>query len=74
MGEELLRAWVEGWARAGAELDAIRRRELEALTDEDIREILQHLFSVPSQPDGRLRMDSGLVELQRWFAPLRKPG
>jgi hypothetical protein len=73
MSEELLRDWVEVWARAGPELDAIRHREIEALTDEDIREILQNFFSVPLTPDAQLRRDSGLVEQQRWFARLRVP-
>ena len=27
---ELMRHWVETWRRAGAELDEIRRREIEA--------------------------------------------
>ena len=74
MSDELLRDWVETWARAGPELDAIRRRELKALTDDDIREILQNLFSVPFPPNSPARMDSGLVEQQRWFARLRERG
>jgi hypothetical protein len=73
MSDELLRDWVETWARAGPELESIRRREIEALTDEDVREILQNLFSVPLLPDAQQRVDSGLVEQQRWFARLREP-
>lgn len=73
MSVELLRKWVETWTRAGPELDAIRRRELEALTDDDIRQIVQNLMSVPLLPDLPMRLDSGLVEQQRWFARLREP-
>lgn len=73
MSVELLRKWVETWTQAGPELDAIRRRELEALTDDDIRRIVQNLMSVPLLPDLPMRLDSGLVEQQRWFARLREP-
>ena len=73
MSDQLLRDWVEVWARAGPELDAIRCREIAALTDEDVREILQNLFSVPLSLDAQSQRDSGLVEQQRWFARLRVP-
>lgn len=73
MSDERLRDWVQVWARAGPELDSVRGREIEALTDEDVREILQNLFSVPLLPGAHLRVDSGLVEQQRWFARLREP-
>ena len=72
MSADLLRNWVETWTRAGPELDAIRRRELEALTDDDIRRIVQNLMSVPLPPDLPMRLDSGLVEQQRWFTRLRE--
>ena len=74
MSADLLRNWVETWTRAGPELDAIRRGELEALTDDDVRRIVQNLMSVPLPPDVPMRQDSGLVEQQRWFARLREPG
>ena len=73
MSADLLRKSVETWKRAGPELDAIRRSELEALTDDDIRRIVQNLMSVPLPPDLPMRLDSGLVEQQRWFARLREP-
>lgn len=72
MSADLLRNWVETWTRAGPELDAIRRGELEALTDDDVRRIVQNLMSVPLPPDLPIRLDSGLVEQQRWFARLRE--
>lgn len=72
MSDQLLRDWVETWVRAGPELDAVRRREIAGLTDEDIRQILQNLFSVPFPADFPVRSSSGLVEQQRWFARLRE--
>ena len=72
MSADLLRNWVETWTRAGPELDAIRRGELEALTDDDVRRIVQNLMSVSLPPDLPIRLDSGLVEQQRWFARLRE--
>ncbi len=32
---EQMRAWVENWKRVGPELEAIKRRELRALTEEE---------------------------------------
>jgi hypothetical protein len=72
MSDQLLRDWVETWARAGPELEAVRRREIAALTDEDIRQILQNLFSVPLSAPSPPRSSSGLVEQQHWFARLRE--
>jgi hypothetical protein len=74
MSDEVLRQWVETGARTGLELDAIHRRELEALTDDDVRRIIQNLFSLPLPENHPPRLDSGLVEQQRWFARLRKRG
>jgi len=68
MSTDLLRNWVETLARAGPQLDAIRRGELEALTGDDIRQIVQNLISVPLPPDLPMRLDSGLVDQQRLFA------
>ena len=73
MSTDLLRNWVETRTRAGPELDAIHCGELEAVTDHDIRRIVQNLMSVPLPPDLPMRLDSGLVEQQRWFARLREP-
>jgi hypothetical protein len=73
MSEEVLRDWLELWARAGAELDAIRRREIAALTDEDVRDLLDDLSQHRCGGMPSLRTDSGLVEQQRWFACLRAP-
>jgi hypothetical protein len=66
---ELLRRWVETWARAGRELEEIRRREIES---RDTREAIRQIFgssesllhSLPAPTT------SGLVEQQAWFAKL----
>ena len=66
---ELVRQWVATWRRAGAELDQIRRREIESA---DTREAVRQLFgtegSIYSAPP---RATSGLVEQQAWFALFR---
>lgn len=69
--KELIRRWVQTWAVAGAQLEAIKRRELEAMTDEQIRESVEDLLTMPLPPDLPPREESGLVEQQRWFNKLR---
>jgi hypothetical protein len=66
----LILRWIETWKRAGPELEAIRRRELEALTDDEARAAAADLLSMPLSADLPER-DSGLVEQQRWFMRLR---
>lgn len=68
MSDELIRKWVETWDRAGPELEAIKRRELEAMTDADVRDHVNDLFTGWYPTDLPARVDSGLVEQQRWFA------
>jgi hypothetical protein len=66
---ELLRRWVETWIRAGVELEALRRREIESA---DTQQAVRQLFdSAASFPDLAPRVTSGLVEQQAWFAKLR---
>jgi hypothetical protein len=67
----LILRWIETWKRAGPELEAIRRRELASMTDEDARAAAADLLSMPLSPDLPERRDSGLVEQQRWFMRLR---
>jgi hypothetical protein len=69
--KELIRKWIETWAVAGKELEAIKRRELEAMTEEQIQEAVQDLLGMPLPPDLPPRAESGLVEQQRWFSRLR---
>lgn len=68
--KELMRRRVEGWE----ELEAIKRRELEALTDDDVRKIIARLLATPVPPQLPPRTGSGLVEQQRRFAKLRERG
>ena len=68
MSDALLRMWVETWARAGPELEAIKRRELEAMTDEQAREAALDMLSLPLPVDLPPSLESGLVEQQRWFS------
>jgi hypothetical protein len=65
---EVLRRWAETWRRAGKELEAIRRREIETA---DTREAIRQLFgSAAAFPDLPPRTTSGLVEQQAWFTKL----
>ncbi len=68
MSDELSRNWVETWDRAGPELEAIKRRTLEAMTDADVRDHVNDLFAGWYPTDLPASVDSGLVEQQRWFA------
>ena len=67
-----LKRWAETWERAGRELALIRRRELQAMTDEDVRRAVADLFSGAMPADPPPRTTSGLVEQQRLFAHLRR--
>lgn len=63
-----MRKLVRIWDQAGPELEAIKRRELEAMTDADVRAHVEALFTNWHPADFPARVDSGLVEQQRWFA------
>lgn len=71
MSDVELKRWAETWDRAGRELSAVRRRELQAMTDDDVRRAVADLFSGPLPPDLPPRATSGLIEQQRLFAILR---
>ena len=68
MDRETMRKLVRIWDQAGPELEAIRRRELEAMTDEQARQAAADLLTFPLPADLPPRLDSGLVEQQYWFA------
>lgn len=72
MGDTLLREWVNRWADTGKELEAIRRRELETMTDEQACEAALDLLTMPLPADLPPRLDSGLVEQQRWFSKFHR--
>jgi hypothetical protein len=68
---ELMRRWVEAWKEAGPVLDAIRRQEI---GEADNLAGLASLESVFNQAvrEMPVRPSSGLVEMQSWFAKLRR--
>ena len=68
MSDAQLRGWVENWNTVGKVFDALRRKDLVALTDDDVRRMVDDLFSGPYPFDLPSRAVSGLVEQQRWFA------
>lgn len=68
MSDDQLRAWVQNWIELGPILEAIKRRELEAMTDDQAREAAADLLSFPLPADLPPRLDSGLVEQQYWFS------
>ena len=68
MTDTKLRAWVQNWIELGPILEAIKRRELEAMTDADVRAHVEALFTGWYPADLPPRLDSGMVEQQRWFA------
>lgn len=68
MSDEPLRDWMLRWKDTGRVLAAIRRRELENLTDDEAREAALDLLSMPLPEDLPPRRESGLVEQQRWFS------
>ena len=70
MSDEQLRAWVQNWIELGPILEAIRRRELEAMTEAQVREAALDLLTIPIPADLPPRIESGLVEQQRWFSKL----
>jgi len=65
-----LKRWAETWERAGRELDALRRRELQAMTDEQAKAAALDLLTMPLPEDLPPRDNSGLVEQQRRFSRL----
>lgn len=73
MNDADLKRWSRQWDKAALSLDAVRRRDLQALTDDDVRRAVADLFSVPLPSGLPPRLTSGLVEQQRLFARLRRP-
>ncbi|MGQ0655445.1 MAG: hypothetical protein ACT4P4_24825 [Betaproteobacteria bacterium] len=71
MTEEQMRALAKAWDHAGPALEAVKRRELEAMTDEDARLAASDLLAFPLCPDLPLRPSSGLVDQQYWFSRSR---
>jgi hypothetical protein len=70
MGDIELERWNQTWQRAATALDDLRRRELQAMTDDDVRRAINEVFSVPFDFAAAPARISGLVEQQRLFALL----
>lgn len=63
-----MRKLVRIWDQAGPALEAIRRRELEAMTDDQARAAAADMLTFPLPADLPPRLGSGLVEQQYWFS------
>ncbi len=68
---ERTKAWVENWAKVGPQLEAIRRRELRAMTYEDRIKLIDSLLQIGCT-FGKPRTTSGMVEQQRLFQKARR--
>lgn len=65
-----VRRWVETWKRTGPELEAIRREEIRAANNVKVIALLEDAFNhAATLPP---RETSGLVEMQRHLAKLRR--
>jgi hypothetical protein len=69
--QEMMRRSVEAWREAGAKLEAIRRREIREADNLQVLAVLEGAFNhaLRTMP---ARESSGLVEMQKWFAKLRR--
>ena len=68
---EAMRRWVETWKLAGPELEAIRRKEIEKMNVHQQLAALECAFNHATRTLPP-RETSGLVEMQKWFAKLRR--
>ena len=70
---ELNRRWVEQWRITGPMLEAIKREDLQAMTEAEACAISESLLSaIPfPRPPGPRDHYSGLIEQQRIFARAR---
>jgi hypothetical protein len=68
---EMMRRSVEAWREVGPQLDAIRRREIREADNLQVLAVLEGAFNhaLRTMP---VRQSSGLVEMQEWFAKLRR--
>ena len=67
----MIRRWVQTWKEAGPELEAIRRREIREPDNLQALASMESAFNhaartMPPRPS------SGMVEMQEWFAKLRR--
>jgi hypothetical protein len=69
--QEMMRRSVEAWREAGPQLEAIRRREIREADNLQMLAVLEGAFNhaLRTMP---ARESSGPVEMQKWFAKLRR--
>ena len=69
--KELMRRYVETWREAAPLLDAIRHKEIREADNLKVLAILEGAFNhaLRTLPP---RTTSGIVEMQKWFAKLRR--
>lgn len=68
---EMMRRWVRTWKEAGPLLEEIRRREVREADNLKVLAMLEGAFNhaLRAQPP---RTSSGIVEMQKYFAKLRR--
>lgn len=69
-----MRAWVENWKRIGPELEAAKKRELRAMSEEEgTRRALRVMDSRAERAElpEESNTSSGLIEQQRLFMKFR---
>lgn len=65
-----IRRWVETWKQAGPELAAIRHQEIREADNVKVLAALEDVFNHAATLP--LRETSGMVEMQKYFAKLRR--
>ncbi len=68
---EMMRRWVQAWTEAGPELEIIRRKEIQHADNLKVLATLERAFNHATR-EMPPRPSSGLVEMQEWFAKLRR--
>ncbi len=68
---EAMRRWVETWKLAGPEIEALLRKEIEKIDVQEELAVLEDAFNYAVR-NARPEPTSGLVEMQEWFAKLRR--
>jgi hypothetical protein len=69
-GDEI-KAWAQRWKAAGQALEAVKRRELQALDESRYLETMDGLLQWACD-HAQERLTSGLVEQQRVFSRIRR--
>jgi hypothetical protein len=68
---DMMRRWVQTWKEAGPELEAIRQREIREADNLQVLASLESAFNHAARTMPP-RTSSGMVEMQAWFAKLRR--